>query len=185
MAAFAALAAEDNPRASMIAAPRFWIVGMKVFSSQSMSLIIGQAFLPPHSAWNTSGYWVAEWFPQMVTLRIELKGLPILCASWATARLWSRRIIAVNCVALRPGAFFMAMRQLVLAGLPTTSTLTLRLATASSALPCGAKILPFASSRSLRSMPGPRGRRSEEHTSELQSPDHLVCRLLLEKKKQL
>src|SRR5947208_5162886 len=35
----------------------------------------------------------------------------------------------------------------------------------------------------------PRGRpgrrlRSEEHTSELQSPDHLVCRLLLEKKKK-
>src|SRR5258708_26424609 len=28
-----------------------------------------------------------------------------------------------------------------------------------------------------------RGRRSEEHTSELQSPDHLVCRLLLEKTK--
>src|SRR5258708_11215192 len=27
--------------------------------------------------------------------------------------------------------------------------------------------------------------RSEEHTSELQSPDHLVCRLLLEKKKAL
>src|SRR5258708_22243608 len=29
-----------------------------------------------------------------------------------------------------------------------------------------------------------RRRRSEEHTSELQSPDHLVCRLLLEKKKR-
>src|SRR5258708_29338924 len=29
------------------------------------------------------------------------------------------------------------------------------------------------------------GGRSEEHTSELQSPDHLVCRLLLEKKKML
>src|SRR5258705_8873664 len=28
------------------------------------------------------------------------------------------------------------------------------------------------------------GRRSEEHTSELQSLRHLVCRLLLEKKKQ-
>src|SRR5258708_37390608 len=27
--------------------------------------------------------------------------------------------------------------------------------------------------------------RSEEHTSELQSPDHLVCRLLLEKKKDI
>src|SRR6185436_21053019 len=34
---------------------------------------------------------------------------------------------------------------------------------------------------------GPYGRRawrSEEHTSELQSPDQLVCRLLLEKKKK-
>src|SRR5258708_28292044 len=30
---------------------------------------------------------------------------------------------------------------------------------------------------------GPLPDRSEEHTSELQSPDHLVCRLLLEKKK--
>src|SRR5438552_616524 len=29
---------------------------------------------------------------------------------------------------------------------------------------------------------GIRTNRSEEHTSELQSPDHLVCRLLLEKK---
>src|SRR5947208_10341453 len=27
--------------------------------------------------------------------------------------------------------------------------------------------------------------RSEEHTSELQSPDHIVCRLLLEKKKYI
>src|SRR6266487_5491795 len=33
-----------------------------------------------------------------------------------------------------------------------------------------------------RRAPAP-GRRSEEHTSELQSPVHLVCRLLLEKKK--
>src|SRR5256885_7306715 len=30
----------------------------------------------------------------------------------------------------------------------------------------------------------PDGRRSEEHTSELQSPCNLVCRLLLEKKKK-
>src|SRR5258708_8634091 len=30
---------------------------------------------------------------------------------------------------------------------------------------------------------GTQAKRSEEHTSELQSPDHLVCRLLLEKKK--
>src|SRR5690348_17880391 len=30
-----------------------------------------------------------------------------------------------------------------------------------------------------------RDRRSEEHTSELQSPVHLVCRLLLEKKNEI
>src|SRR5258708_30320268 len=34
-----------------------------------------------------------------------------------------------------------------------------------------------------RSRHGARAPRSEEHTSELQSPDHIVCRLLLEKKK--
>src|SRR4051794_41326020 len=33
-------------------------------------------------------------------------------------------------------------------------------------------------------MARPTGGRSEEHTSELQSPVHLVCRLLLEKKKK-
>src|SRR5207244_12707122 len=44
-----------------------------------------------------------------------------------------------------------------------------------------------ASSPSIRpatiSSAGRCRKRSEEHTSELQSPDHLVCRLLLEKKK--
>src|SRR5436305_11280294 len=35
----------------------------------------------------------------------------------------------------------------------------------------------------LRKGSGDHGRRSEEHTSELQSRPHLVCRLLLEKKK--
>src|SRR5207244_7451779 len=40
---------------------------------------------------------------------------------------------------------------------------------------CGASHLPDTLSRSS-------ARRSEEHTSELQSPDHLVCRLLLENK---
>src|SRR5258708_20345126 len=37
----------------------------------------------------------------------------------------------------------------------------------------------------LRHRPGKVVMRSEEHTSELQSPDHLVCRLLLEKKKNI
>src|SRR5438552_12454669 len=40
-----------------------------------------------------------------------------------------------------------------------------------------------ATSRRARRSRTRRRARSEEHTSELQSPDHLVCRLLLEKKK--
>src|SRR6266850_5772842 len=128
MAALAALAAEERPRASMMAAPRFCTIGMKVFSSQAWSLIIGQTFFPSASAWNTSGYCVAEWLPQTVTLRIVATGLPILCASCEVARLWSSRIMPLNCDGFRL--------------------------------------------------------RSEEHTSELQSPCNLVCRLLLEKKKK-
>src|SRR5947208_14621115 len=43
-----------------------------------------------------------------------------------------------------------------------------------------------AASRRVPSRHGDSGDpRSEEHTSELQSPDHLVCRLLLEKKKNI
>src|SRR3712207_7076836 len=37
---------------------------------------------------------------------------------------------------------------------------------------------------STRRSPRPRSTRSEEHTSELQSRQYLVCRLLLEKKKK-
>src|SRR5258708_8886855 len=52
----------------------------------------------------------------------------------------------------------------------------------SSAICSGVSMIRFsgAGTRALRAMG-----RSEEHTSELQSPDHLVCRLLLEKKKIL
>src|SRR5437879_11051320 len=41
----------------------------------------------------------------------------------------------------------------------------------------------FANDPDLRSLRGYVEDRSEEHTSELQSPMYLVCRLLLEKKK--
>src|SRR5258708_9515773 len=41
----------------------------------------------------------------------------------------------------------------------------------------------FPSHRGVLRRSGMFATRSEEHTSELQSPDHLVCRLLLEKKK--
>src|SRR5256885_5617020 len=43
---------------------------------------------------------------------------------------------------------------------------------------CPFKLVPTATKRTV-------ARRSEEHTSELQSPCNLVCRLLLEKKKNI
>ena len=62
----AAEAAEEEPRASMMAAPRLATVGMKVFSIQSWSSTTSAALRPPTSAWKRSGYWVAEWLPQIV-----------------------------------------------------------------------------------------------------------------------
>src|SRR5258708_11558222 len=44
---------------------------------------------------------------------------------------------------------------------------------------------PVGAELKLERNAGDDAERSEEHTSELQSPDHLVCRLLLEKKKKI
>ena len=59
MVAEAADAAEDEPRASMIAAPRLATVGMKELSSHSWSPTTSAALRPPTLALNRSGYWVA------------------------------------------------------------------------------------------------------------------------------
>src|SRR5258708_38194193 len=62
---------------------------------------------------------------------------------------------------------------------PYTTLFRSNLATASSKTGCwGRSLQAICSCRSPEV-------RSEEHTSELQSPDHLVCRLLLEKKKPI
>src|SRR5258708_31719681 len=50
--------------------------------------------------------------------------------------------------------------------------------------PASGTPMPIAKSACSSFIPGFTSR-SEEHTSELQSPDHLVCRLLLEKKKKI
>src|SRR5258707_7254653 len=47
------------------------------------------------------------------------------------------------------------------------------------------KSSPVSGSYAAASTPAEIGNRSEEHTSELQSRQYLVCRLLLEKKKKL
>src|SRR5207253_6478242 len=103
-------------------------------------------------------------------------------------------------------AFKAAFTESLLAGLSTktvrSTTLTLGVGTRMaypSSLPfssgmtrCNALAAPVelgimlrAAARARRkSLCGRSSRRSEEHTSELQSRGHLVCRLLLEKKKQ-
>ena len=85
IAAFAALAAEDAPRASMIAAPRLATVGMKSFSSQSWSSTTSAAVWPPISAWKMSGYCVAEWLPQIVS-RVMSSTRRSSCASQLAQR---------------------------------------------------------------------------------------------------
>src|SRR2546422_7140921 len=68
----------------------------------------------------------------------------------------------------------------------TTEIYTLSLHDAlpiSSRCPC-TTVLPQPSPLHASSSPNSARRRSEEHTSELQSRLHLVCRLLLEKKKK-
>src|SRR5471030_776584 len=52
------------------------------------------------------------------------------------------------------------------------------------ALPIWRRSAPRRLVKFSRGSGPPRGSRSEEHTSELQSLRHLVCRLLLEKKKK-
>src|SRR3954451_7995550 len=122
-AALAAEAAEEAPRASMMAAPRLATVGMKSSASHFSSLTVSAAFLPATVAWKMSGYWVAEWLPQIVRRLISETGVPVFFASWVSARLWSSRVIAVKRSAGTSGAAAWAISALVLAGLPTTRTL--------------------------------------------------------------
>src|SRR5205807_7823718 len=53
-----------------------------------------------------------------------------------------------------------------------------------SSMPMALPVGPTFTAARNTSRPPPQPRRSEEHTSELQSPCNLVCRLLLEKKKK-
>src|SRR5919199_6867998 len=120
MVADAAEAADEEPRASMIAAPRLATVGMKSFSIQDWSLTTSAAFLPPTSAWKMSGYWVAEWLPQIVSFLMSVTEEPVFAASWESARLWSSRVSAENRWRGMSGAFVIAISALVFAGLPVT-----------------------------------------------------------------
>ena len=82
---------------------------------------------------------------------------PALCASWARARFSSRRVIANQRSLGIFFALFIAIRQFVLHGLPTTSTRTSAAAFLSIACPWPTKILPLMPNKSLRSIPALRG----------------------------
>ena len=82
---------------------------------------------------------------------------PAFFASCVFARFSSRRVIANQRSAGTSFALFIAIRQFVLHGFPTTRMRTSFAAFAWMALPWPMKILPLMPSRSLRSMPCLRG----------------------------
>ncbi len=115
------------------------------------------AGLPAIVALVKSANIVGEWLPKMMMSSTSVRATPAFCASWACARFWSSRVIAVKRSGPRRLAWAAAIMQLVLHGLPTTTTRASSEATSSMALPWPTKILPLSFSRSARSMPGPRG----------------------------
>src|SRR5215213_6681597 len=81
MAPLAADRALDSPRALITAAPRVCTIGTNVCSSQARSVMLSVAGLPLIRAFAKSGYWVFEWFPQMVTFDTAPFGTPAFLAS--------------------------------------------------------------------------------------------------------
>lgn len=73
-------------------------------------------------AWLTSGYWVEEWFPHIMTFFTLLTCTFNLSAIWPWALLWSSRVRQVMFFAGIEGANSFRMRALVFAGLATTTT---------------------------------------------------------------
>src|SRR3954469_9468565 len=83
-AALAAEAAEEAPRASMMAAPRLATVGMNSSASHFSSFTASAGFLPALVAWEMSGYWGAEWLPQIVRRWMSATVEPVFFASWVS-----------------------------------------------------------------------------------------------------
>src|SRR5262245_57953315 len=116
MTALAAEAADETPRLAMMAAPRFCTVGMKSPSHHAVSVMTSVAPRPAMRALAASGYWVAEWLPQMVMLVTCSTGTPALRASCDLARFSSSRVMANQRSRGTSGAFAAAIMQLVLHG---------------------------------------------------------------------
>ena len=104
-------------------------------------------------AFKRSGYIVGLWLPQTVKLFIYDKWQPDFSAIWKSALLWSSLIIAVKLVFGILLALELAIKALVLAGLPTTRILQSAAAFSSIALPYSVNILPLSFSKSPLSIP--------------------------------
>src|SRR5262249_5142333 len=124
------------PRALITAAPRVWHCGRNVSARHLRSPMTFSAGWPLSFAFCQSTHCVALWLPQIVTQVTDSLATPAFFASAATARLWSRRVIAVQRSAGMSRPLRCAMRQFVLHGLPTMRIRTSFAALAASALPC-------------------------------------------------
>lgn len=95
-----------------------------------------------------SGDIVGEWLPHTTTFLTSFTVDLVFYATCHTALSWSSLVIAQKFYFGRSFAWVAAIKQFVLAGLPTTSVLTLRLAYSLSAFPWGINILAFSSNKS-------------------------------------
>src|SRR5262249_27320570 len=136
IAPFAAEVALLWPRALITAAPRVWHCGRNVSSNHLRSPITFSAGWPLIFAFCQSTHCVALWLPQIVTHVTASLGTFAFFANAATARLWSRRVIALQRSAGMSRPLRQAMRQFVLHGLPTIRMRTSFAAFAARALPC-------------------------------------------------
>src|ERR1700682_720970 len=107
--ALAAEAADDKPLASITFAPRVWTSLMNSFFNHPWSVITSKTAVPAIRAFRASGYWVAEWLPQIAMFETTLTGTFAFFASWILARFSSRRVIANHLSAGISGAFERAM----------------------------------------------------------------------------
>ena len=107
--ALAAEAADEAPRASITAAPRFWIVSTNFPFNQPWSEMTSGTGSPAMRALCASGYWVVEWFPHTATFEIADTGTLAFFASCVRARFSSRRVMANQRSAGTSGAFMRAM----------------------------------------------------------------------------
>ena len=89
---------------------------------------------PPIRALVKSANIVGEWLPKMMMSSTSVIGTPAFWASWVRARFWSRRVMAVKRSGPSRRAWAAAIMQLVLQGLPTTTTRASSEATSSMAL---------------------------------------------------